>query len=49
MGVEEHAFSLVREDGAFEIREYAPTIITETTLAGEAVKARNAGFQPLAD
>jgi hypothetical protein len=49
VGVEEPAFNLLREDGAFEIREYAPTIIAETTLAGEAVKARNAGFQPLAD
>jgi SOUL heme-binding protein len=49
VGVEEPAFSLIREDGAFEIRAYAPTIVAETTLAGEAVKARNAGFQPLAD
>lgn len=49
VGVEEPAFSLIREDGAFEIREYAPTIVAETTLAGEAVNARNAGFQPLAD
>ena len=49
VGVEEPAFSLIREDGAFEIREYAPTIVAETTLAGEAVNTRNAGFQPLAD
>jgi hypothetical protein len=49
MAVEEPKFSIVERDGKFEIRDYAPVIVAETTLSGSAVQARNSGFQPLAD
>lgn len=47
--VEEPAFSLVRADDNFEIRDYAPTITADVTVRGEPVAARNRGFMPLAD
>lgn len=47
--VEEPAYALRMSDGAFEIREYAPTIVAETTVAGDALGARFDGFGPLAD
>ena len=49
MATEEPVFTLVRKEGSFEIRDYAPVIVAETTLTGSAERARNAGFQPLAD
>lgn len=49
MATEEPAFTLVQKDGAFELRNYAPVIVAETTLSGSAERARNAGFMPLAD
>ncbi len=49
VGVEEPAFNIVRADASFEVRDYAPVIVAETTVSGEAVKARNSGFMPLAD
>jgi SOUL heme-binding protein len=49
MAIEEPAFALVMKDGSFEIRDYAPVIVAETTLTGTAERARNAGFGPLAD
>jgi len=49
MATEEPAFTLVRKQGNFEIRDYAPVIVAEVTLQGGAERARNAGFQPLAD
>ncbi len=48
-GVEEPAYSSVQGEGAFEIREYEPTILAETKVAGEAVDSRMDGFSPLAD
>lgn len=48
-GVEEPAFQRVLTDGAFEIRDYAPTILAETTVTGDALGSRFAGFGPLAD
>ncbi|MDP3492097.1 MAG: heme-binding protein [Hyphomonadaceae bacterium] len=48
-GVEEPAFDLVLSDGDFEVRDYAPTILAETTVEGDAVGSRFAGFGPLAD
>ncbi len=47
--VEEPAFSLRLSDGDFEIREYAATIVAETTVRGSAWDARFEGFGPLAD
>jgi effector-binding domain-containing protein len=49
MATEEPAFTLVQKQGNFEIRDYAPVIVAEVTLQGGAERARNAGFQPLAD
>ena len=49
MATEEPAFTLVTKQGSFEIRDYAPIIVAEVTLQGGAERARNAGFQPLAD
>lgn len=49
MATEEPVFTLVMKEGGFEIRDYAPMIVAETTLTGSAERARNAGFQPLAD
>ncbi len=48
-GVEEPSFQRLFADGPFEIREYAPTILAETTVEGDAVTSRFAGFGPLAD
>lgn len=48
-GVEEPAYDLAFADGAFEIRQYAPTILAETTVEGDALGSRFAGFGPLAD
>jgi hypothetical protein len=47
--VEEPVYSLRQSDGAFEVRAYAPTIIAETTVGGDAVGSRFEGFGPLAD
>jgi len=49
MATEEPAFTLVKKIGNFEIRDYAPVIVAEVTLQGGAERARNSGFQPLAD
>ena len=49
MATEEPEFTLVRRDGKFEVRDYAPVIVAETTLTGSAERARNDGFMPLAD
>jgi hypothetical protein len=47
--VEEPAYSLRQSDGAFEVRAYAPTIVAETTVGGDAFGSRFEGFGPLAD
>jgi hypothetical protein len=49
VGVEEPAFKVVRREAGFETRDYASVVTAETTVSGDAVKARNAGFMPLAD
>lgn len=48
-GVEEPSFALRLSDGNFEVREYAPTIVAETTVQGDAWGTRFEGFGPLAD
>ena len=47
--VEEPAYSLRLSEGAFQLREYAPTIVAETTVQGDALETRFEGFGPLAD
>ena len=49
VGVEEPVFKVVRSDAGFEMRDYAAVVTAETTVSGDAVKARNSGFMPLAD
>jgi hypothetical protein len=49
VGVEEPAFNVVRADVSFEVRDYAPVVVAQTTVSGDAVKARNTGFVPLAN
>lgn len=47
--VEEPAYTLRLSDGDFQLREYAPTIVAETTVQGDALETRFEGFGPLAD
>lgn len=47
--VEEPSFALKFSDGSFQVREYAPVIVAETTVRGDAWGARFEGFGPLAD
>jgi 3',5'-cyclic AMP phosphodiesterase CpdA len=49
LGVPEPEFKTVRADANFELRDYGPVITADTTVSGDGVKARNAGFMPLAD
>jgi hypothetical protein len=45
----EHArYSVVASDGSIEIRDYAPQIVAETTVAGERDEAIREGFRRLA-
>lgn len=45
----EHArYTVVASDGPIEIREYAPQIVAETTVAGERDEAIREGFRRLA-
>ena len=47
--VEEPAYALELSRGDFEVRTYAPTIVAETTVDGDALGSRFEGFGPLAD
>lgn len=47
--VEEPSFKLQMSEGAFQVRDYAPTIVAETTVEGDAWGSRFEGFGPLAD
>jgi hypothetical protein len=46
--VEEPEWTLVHRDGAFEVRDYAPTVVAETEVSGERGAAINEGFSRLA-
>lgn len=46
--VEEPQWRLVFEDGPFQIRDYAPTVVAETRVSGERSGAINQGFRRLA-
>ncbi|WP_417496762.1 SOUL family heme-binding protein [Maricaulis sp.] len=45
---EEPPHTLVLEDGAIQIRDYAPMILAEVEVSGDMGDAGNAGFRPLA-
>lgn len=46
--IEEPPWTLVYREGAFEIRDYAPTVVAETEATGERGSAINQGFRRLA-
>lgn len=48
VGVEQPQYRTLMKDGLFELREYAPRIVAETTVHGGAEAARNAGFRKVA-
>jgi hypothetical protein len=45
--VEQAQYSVVQQDGKFEVREYAPMVVVETSVDAEFRKAGNAAFQKL--
>lgn len=45
---EEPQWTLVFRDGDFEVRDYAPSVVAETEVAGERGAAINEGFRRLA-
>ena len=45
--VEEAEYTVVLEDGEFEIREYAPSIVAETVVSGEFEDAGSRAFRKL--
>lgn len=46
--VEEPRWTLAFRDGPFEVRDYAPTVVAQTTVSGERGAAINEGFRRLA-
>jgi hypothetical protein len=47
--IEEPAYSVKMAEADFEIREYTPRIVAETTVSGEFNEAPSVGFRRLAD
>ena len=47
MAVEEAAFTVVRSDGDYQLRDYAPQVVAETVVDGELESAGTAAFSPL--
>jgi hypothetical protein len=48
MAVEEPAFDLVLQDGAFEVRDYPALVVAEVSVSGDQKEAANKGFRLLA-
>jgi hypothetical protein len=48
MATEEPAFSVVVQEGAFEVRDYPAFVVAEVSVAGDRDEASNAGFRLLA-
>jgi hypothetical protein len=48
MSIEEPKFTLALKDGAFEIRDYAASIVAEVTVTGDQTEASSKGFRLLA-
>lgn len=49
MAIEEPKFEVVLTDGAFEIRQYAPSLVAETWVEGDMDEASSKGFRLIAD
>jgi hypothetical protein len=48
MPIEEPKFTLAIKDGAFELRDYAATVVAEVTVTGDQQEASRKGFRLLA-
>lgn len=49
MAIEEPSFKVISKSGTFEIRQYAPMLVAETTVEGDMDEASNRGFRRIAD
>lgn len=47
LATEEAPYKILRTDGIFELREYAPQILAETIVEGDLEEAGNKAFRPL--
>jgi hypothetical protein len=47
MAIEEPSYRIVEQDGAFELREYAPYLVAETSVEADFERAGNVAFQRL--
>ena len=47
MAIEEASYAVLRSDGKFEVREYAPHVLAETLVAGELEDAGSKAFKLL--
>ena len=47
MAIEEPSYRIVEQDGAFELREYAPFLLAETRVEADFERAGNVAFQRL--
>lgn len=46
--IEEPAFQLLRKDGDFELRQYAPNVVAEVVVGGDLDTASSRGFRQVA-
>jgi hypothetical protein len=49
LNVEEPAFTRIKQDGDFELRQYRAQVVAETVVGGNLDEAGNAGFRAIAD
>ena len=47
MATEEAEYDVVRNDGDFELRDYAPQVVAEVVVSGSFSRAGNRAFRPL--
>ncbi|MEI6563965.1 MAG: heme-binding protein [bacterium] len=47
MGIEEAAYVVEKQDGVFEVRQYAPQVVAEISVDGTMEEAGNKAFRPL--
>ena len=49
MAIEEPPYQVLQQDGAFEIRQYAPQLVAQTWVEGDMDAASNRGFRRIAN
>ena len=49
MAIEEPRYQVLMNEGAYEVRQYVPTLIAETMIDGDMDAASNQGFRRIAD